>query len=87
MKSVTLDGVNFHATRKGKECKKSLHIQMPYTHILPFKPLLSSCPRGENLGCQTAEVLEQVEVLTAQLCEKDSVLKDWAEFWIRQGEI
>ncbi|XP_029498234.1 transcription factor E2F5 isoform X2 [Oncorhynchus nerka] len=43
--------------------------------------------RGENLGCQTAEVLEQVEVLTAQLCELEEQEKelDSQKAWLEQS--
>nr|XP_046178623.1 transcription factor E2F5 isoform X2 [Oncorhynchus gorbuscha] len=43
--------------------------------------------RGENLGCQTAEVLEQVEVLTAQLSELEEQEKelDSQKAWLEQS--
>ncbi|XP_055723279.1 transcription factor E2F5 [Salvelinus fontinalis] len=43
--------------------------------------------RGENLGCQTAEVLEQVEVLTSQLCELEEQEKelDSQKAWLEQS--
>ncbi|KAJ8011335.1 hypothetical protein DPEC_G00057070 [Dallia pectoralis] len=43
--------------------------------------------RGENLGCQTAEVLEQVEVLKAQLCQLEEQEKelDSQKSWLEQS--
>ncbi|XP_010886897.3 transcription factor E2F5 [Esox lucius] len=43
--------------------------------------------RGENLGCQTAEVLQQVEVLKAQLCQLEEQEKelDSQKAWLEQS--
>ncbi|KAL0966613.1 hypothetical protein UPYG_G00297440 [Umbra pygmaea] len=43
--------------------------------------------RGENLACQTAEVLEQVEELKAQLCDLEEQEKalDRQKAWLEQS--